>query len=55
MSECEFCHEDFCIVEALLNKTFKKHPCKFAKGKILKHCTAKDTDLEYFDEDITGG
>lgn len=41
MSECEFNHEDFCILQV-------EHPnaphCRFAKGE-LQECTAEESDL----------
>ena len=50
MNKCEYCHEGMCALECIENKIYKKHPCKFAKGKILKQCTAKREDLVEVDE-----
>jgi len=41
MSECEYCHEDFCILQEEYPQAKR---CKHAKGE-LPICTAKETDL----------
>ena len=41
MSECEFCHEDSCILQIEYPDIAK---CEHAKGK-LRECTAKPEDL----------
>ena len=43
--ECEYKHEDFCIIEENTN-----YRCSLAKGD-LKICTAKPSDLVEFCED----
>jgi hypothetical protein len=41
-----------CILEHIENKIYKKgkHPCKFAKGDLLRQCTATDDDLVEVEE-----
>ena len=41
MTECKYNHEDFCILDVFM----PVNPCKLAKGKAFKKCTARDEDL----------
>jgi hypothetical protein len=54
MSDCEYCHENFCALESIENRKFRKHPCKLAKytdgNTILRTCTATDKDLVEVEE-----
>lgn len=53
MSSCEYCHEDMCVLDIMLEREFKeKHPCKYAKQTDgvfpLWEC------INYYDEDLIG-